>query len=211
MLYCQFKPHKTHHKKTHHCYQPDPESFVSSTDLSTSSRGLVDHRRYLIYCSTLKMKRSSSSRASHLESSSECGDDDRFDDEDSSFSSDECKPSYISKGPSSPAHNSGQEHSAIADDLVNDTTTSSSFSPPVPNVWKAADDAVDTGRMSAKLSDSNPTFHHRHKKKKRKVKSPCKDGKSHGLLQAKWDEMFNRLVAYKVKHGQLFSTESLQR
>lgn len=146
------------------------------------------------------MKRASSSRASHLESSSECGDD-RSDVDDSSFSSAECKPSYISKGSSSPAHNDGKEHSAKADDVVNDTTTSSSFPTPVPTVLKSADHNVDTGHTSAKLSDNNSTSHHRHKKKKRQEKPAVKDGKPHGLLQAKWDEMFNRLVAYKIKHG----------
>ena len=155
----------------------------------------------MIYCSIQTMKRGSSSRASHSESSSECGDDDHCDDEDSSFSSAERKPSYISKKSSSSAHNHGHEQIAIADNLVNDTTTTSSFLSPVLTVWKAADDTVDTGSTSATLSDYNPTSHHHHKKKKRKVKAAFKDGKPHGLLQAKWDEMFNRLVTYKVKHG----------
>jgi len=116
----------------------------------------------------------------------------RSDDEDSSSSlassGDDQSVATQSLSTSRSTHNECAPESSHG--LETDTSVSNSNHPGAQE---------HTSTVSAEESTSPPAS----RQKKRRAKQFLKDddGKPYGLLQVKWDEMFDRLVKYKLKHG----------
>ena len=109
------------------------------------------------------------------------------DEDDSSVSSTDGKPSYVTNETFETTRNdqAREETREKSETSVNETSL-----PPPGDPDEMADESIGD-------SESSPVFN----KKQRRGKPVIKDGKPYGLLQAKWDEMFARLESYKAKNG----------
>jgi hypothetical protein len=110
------------------------------------------------------------------------------DEDDSSVSSTDGKPSYVTNEPLETTRNDQtreETREKSETSSINETSL-----PPAGDPDEMADESIGD-------SESSPVSN----KKQRRGKPVIKDGKPYGLLQAKWDEMFARLEAYKAKHG----------